>query len=207
MSRITGVSKGAISKVRSRGPENSSLTQGLREYIRDDRVKRRPCPSLPHKMKEFSLSVHDQCGADQANWMPCLCPHGQKCLVAHGFHSRRAYAPEWLMTIAAAACWHMGTKTETINGPMCNLLVSRKSAFTNVLIEYDPGPSIVYCRRPVFVGSSFEAWLLTCGGGSDDQESVWDTGLYTLNDIQLLQNVLGMWGQRRSVQFTWSAAP
>ena len=39
--------------------------------------------------------------------------------------------------------------------------------------------------------SSFGACLPTCGGGSDNQESVWGSGLDVLRDIQLLLHVLG----------------
>ena len=44
--------------------------------IEDDCFKWRTCISPPHEVKEFSLSVWDQDGADQANWTQFLCPHG-----------------------------------------------------------------------------------------------------------------------------------
>ena len=34
--------------------------------------------STYHEAKEFSLSVQDQGGADQANWTLCLCAHGPR---------------------------------------------------------------------------------------------------------------------------------
>ena len=54
-------------------------------------------------------------------------------------------------------------------------------------------------------GFSFGTCLPTYSGGRNDQESVWGIALDVLGDIQLLQDVLGPYGQ--DAQFAWSTPP
>ena len=59
--------------------ESSSLTQGLRrELFKTITSKEEHALQRIWRWKDFLLAVHKQGGADQANWMPCRCPHGPR---------------------------------------------------------------------------------------------------------------------------------
>ena len=77
MSRITGVSQGAILKVPRRVHASSSFTQGLRGHLLKTITPKEDLHS-PYHHENLWKNFLSASRADQANWTPSLCPHGSR---------------------------------------------------------------------------------------------------------------------------------
>ena len=67
MSRMAGVSQGAILEVLRRVCETNNITQGLREFRLKMNTSKEGS-SACHEGEQVSLTVQDQSGAHPANW-------------------------------------------------------------------------------------------------------------------------------------------
>ena len=92
-------------------------------------------PSLFHERKEFSLSVRDQGGVEQANRTPCFFfLHGPRTLAGH--HSRY---PNWCPTLIIdhRRCRHhvLAHRHQNWNHPhWSHMLFANRSASTTVMV-------------------------------------------------------------------------
>ena len=123
--------------------------------IEADHIKIRQCPPQYHEGEQVSRSVRDQVGAHQANWTPYYCPDGQRWQVTPGY---RLVIPEncprliLIIAAAAAACWHIGTRTETfITGFIFVIGLLHLRNRTTRVVEAGPGLINKYHIVPVMM--------------------------------------------------------
>ena len=205
--------------------------------IEENHIKQKSYPSaLLLEVEEFSLAVQNHGGADQANWMPCRCPHGPRAFSSSWIHQDRWLTPDHRRCRRMFAHRHRNWDRQGSSHVLCAdaSIVSLYNCYGHARVFRRVFERLVDCyiketdgiRRngdqsgrgwpwthhrisdeTSADGSSLSACLPTCVGGSDDDESVWGIGLDVLIGIQPLQNVLRPCGQRQGVQFAWSLHP
>ena len=117
MSRITGVSLGAIWKVLRRVRESMSFPGATCVSIADDHINRRLCPT-PYRVSKILSASRITVELIRSTGRRVLVRMVPGHLLVAGYRSKHTYAPDWLLIIAAAAaCWQPGPTTGTISRP------------------------------------------------------------------------------------------